>query len=290
MLDSIVRCAAIVSIALSLTACTGGGGSRTLIQNKGSDTLVNVAQAWAETYRTVNPAVAVAVSGGGSGTGIASLINGTVDLANASRGIKALEQEEIEKANGVEAIEHTVAADAVVFFIHKDNPIEGLNIEQLACMYGEGGKCSKWTDLDVEVPGCANQEIILVSRQSNSGTYVFVRDMVLGEKRDFRLGTRDMQGSKDVVDLVGHTPCAIGYSGLGYANAEVRASCVAKDASSKCIEPTTETAKSGTYPLSRPLFMYTLGQPTGPVLAYLDWIKSDAGQTIVANNGFVPVN
>ena len=117
-----------------------------------------------------------------------------------------------------------------------------------------------------------------------------VREMVLGKERDFKLGTRDMQGSKDVVDLVGHTPCAIGYSGLGYATPEVTAICVAQDKSSDCIIPTLESAKSGTYPLSRPLFMYTLGQPTGPVLAYLDWIKSDAGQTIVADNGFVPIN
>jgi len=276
--------------SVSIGGCTGGGqGERTLIQNKGSDTLVNVAQAWAETYRTVNPKVAVAVSGGGSGTGIAALINGTVDIANASRDIKPSEQEEIHKAQGKDAIAHTVAADAVVFYVHKDNPLTGLTVKQIACIYGEGGECDTWASLDDEVPGCAGQQIIRVSRQSNSGTYEFVREHVLGPERDFKLGSRDMQGSKDVVDLVSKTPCAIGYSGLGYATHELKILCVSKDGASPCVVPTVDSARSGEYPLSRPLYMYTLGEPTGAVKTYLDWILSDTGQKIVAENGFVPV-
>jgi phosphate transport system substrate-binding protein len=278
-------------IAMTVTACSGGEqGSRTILQNKGSDTMVNVAQAWAETYRTVHPEVAVAVSGGGSGTGIASLINGTVDIANASRDIHAEEREAIRKAHGVDPLEHVVAHDAVVFFVHNDNPLSGLNLEQIACIYGEGGSCENWSDVGTSVPSCADQHIIRISRQSNSGTYEFVRDAVLGKGHDFKLGSRDMQGSKDVVDLVSKTPCAIGYSGLGYATHELKALCIAKDPASPCTQPTAANALSRVYPLSRPLFIYTLGEPKPAAREYLAWIQSPTGQKIVADSGFIPIH
>ncbi len=281
---------ALACMSLLFAACSGGDrASRTLIQNKGSDTLVNVAQAWAENYRKVDESVGVAVSGGGSGTGIAALINGTVDIANASRGIKLEEQEKVKASNGVGAVEHTVAVDAVVFFVHKDNPIKSITVQQLACIYAEGGKCENWGDLGLEVPGCSGQELIRVSRQSNSGTYEFVREEVLGKNTDFKLGSRDLSGSKDVVDLVGSTPCAIGYSGLGYGTDRVKAVCLSAAPGEQCIAPTLATAADGSYVLSRPLFMYTLGEPKGAVATYLEWIKSAAGQKIVADNGFVPV-
>lgn len=273
-----------------LAACTGGGSDRVLLQNKGSDTLVNVAQAWAETYRSVKPEVAIAVSGGGSGTGIAALINGTVDIANSSRDMHADEREQVKAHTGKDAVEHKVARDAIVVFIHASNPAKSLTMQQLACIYGEGGTCDTWTSVGVEVPGCADQKIIRVSRQSNSGTYEYFREAVLGKATDFKLGSRDMQGSKDVVDLISKTPCAIGYSGMGYANAEVHQVCVAKDASTACVAPTPATAKSSEYPLSRVLFMYTLGQPQGDTKDYLAWILSPTGQKIVADNGFVPIN
>lgn len=280
---------ATLTLAVGIFSCTGGGSDRILIQNKGSDTLVNVAQAWAERYRAVAPNVAIAVSGGGSGTGIAALINGTVDLANASREITADERAEIVKAHGVEPVEHTVARDAVVVFIHPSNPLVHLTFEQLACIYGEGGTCEHWGDVGAEVPGCAGQEIIRVSRQSNSGTYEFFRETVLGHDGDFKLGSRDMQGSKDVVDLISQTPCAIGYSGMGYATKDVKEVCVAKNAEAPCMEPTPANALSGAYPMSRGLYMYTLGEAKGPVKDYLDWILSPPGQKIVAASGFVPV-
>jgi phosphate transport system substrate-binding protein len=277
-------------IALALAGCSGGErAQRTVVQNKGSDTMVNLAQAWAETYRRVNPDVAIAVSGGGSGTGIAALINGTVDLANASRDIKPEEQESIRKANGKPAVEHVVAFDAVVFYVHADNPLSGLTLDQLACIYGEGGECETWTQVGAEVPGCAGQSIIRVSRQSNSGTYEFVRDHVLGKERDFKLGSRDMQGSKDVVDLVEHTPCAIGYSGIGYATQNVKALCVSNKQGEPCVAPSVEAARSKVYPLARPLFMYTLGEAEGAVAGYLAWIDTADGQRIVGENGFVPI-
>jgi len=283
-------CAAMLGAAALAWSCGGGGSSRVLIQNKGSDTLVNLAQAWAENYRTVNPSVGVAVSGGGSGTGIAALINGTVDIANASRDMHPQEKEQVRAHNGKDALEHRVARDAIVIYVNKANPLEKITIANLACIYAEDGKCETWSSVGAEVPGCADQKIIRVSRQSNSGTYEFFRDAVLGNNKDFKLGSRDMQGSKDVVDLVTKTPCAIGYSGMGYITADVKVLCLAKDASSPCVAPTPAAAKSGEYPLSRWLYMFTIGEPQGHVKEYLDWILSPAGQQIVAQNGYVPVN
>jgi phosphate transport system substrate-binding protein len=277
----------VASVSLMLVACGGGSGSgRTVIQNKGSDTLVNVAQAWAENYGEVDPNVAVAVSGGGSGTGISAMINGTVDIANASREMK---EDEIEaaRANGIEPVEHIVGLDALAVFLHEDNPLEEITLEQLAGIYGEGGTITKWSDLGVTVPGCDSDEIVVVSRQNNSGTYVYFRETLLGDG-DFKLGTRDMHGSKDVVDLVMNTPCAIGYSGLAYATDEVHMPCVYDEAGT-CVTPSSETAIDGSYPIARSLLMYTAGEPTGAVATYLEWVLSNEGQCIIAEKGYAPV-
>ena len=276
----------LMSAAVALVAACGGGEHRQVIQNKGSDTLVNVAQAWAEAYQTVNPNVVVAVSGGGSGTGIAALINGTVDIANASRAMKDSEIEQA-RANQHDPIQHVVGYDALAVFLNMNNPIDAFTLEQLAQIYADGGSFTKWTDLGVEVPGCQDQEIVVVSRQNNSGTYEYFREDVLGDA-DFRLGTRDMHGSKDVVDLVEKTPCAIGYSGLAYTTDHVKMPCIARDSESGCVEPTIQSAVDGSYPIARPLFMYTSGEPTGATGDYLNWIKSDEGQCIILEKGYAP--
>jgi phosphate transport system substrate-binding protein len=273
-----------VTLAFMLGAC-GGGEQRQVIQNKGSDTLVNVAQAWAEAYQLVDPAVVVAVSGGGSGTGIAALINGTVDLANSSRAMKDKEVQQARDA-GQDPVQHIVGYDALAVYLHADNPAESLSLDQLAQIYGDGGTYLSWTDLGLEVPGCKNQEIVVVSRQNNSGTYAYFRETVLGKEGDFRLGTRDMHGSKDVVDLVENTPCAIGYSGLAYTTDHVKLACIKTADDADCVIPTVATASDGSYPIARPLFMYTNGQPEGVVGAYLDWIKSDEGQCIILEKGY----
>jgi phosphate transport system substrate-binding protein len=262
--------------------------ARTEIQNKGSDTLVNVAQAWAEAYEAVDPDVAVAVSGGGSGTGIAALINGTVDIANASREIKGKEKELAQK-NGQHPIEHSVGYDALAVFLHQNNPIESLSIEALAQIYGRRGEVTKWTDIGIEVPGCKGQKIIVVGRQNNSGTYVYFKDTVLGKKGKYRQGTLDMHGSKDVVDLIEKTPCAIGYSGLAYATSHIKTACIRQDAREGCVSPSVETAVDGSYPIARPLLMYTNGEPTGVIKSYLDWILSDPGQCIIKGKGYAPI-
>ena len=270
---------------LLLAGCSRSGSQRQVLQNKGSDTLVNVAQAWAEAYQGINPELAIAVTGGGSGTGIASMINGTVDLANSSRKIKDSEMEQAQ-ANGQNPIEHIVGYDALAVYTHPDNPLDGVSIEQLASVYGENGPVVNWTQLGIEVPGCAEQEIVRISRQNNSGTFAYFREAVLGEG-DFKLGSLDMHGSKDVVDLVMNTPCAIGYSGLAYATPEVKMPCVLTG-SGDCVDPTVESASNGSYPIARPLYMYTNGEPQGAVKEYLDWILSDEGQCIILDKGYAP--
>jgi phosphate transport system substrate-binding protein len=274
-----------VATTAMLSAC-GGVQQRQFIHNNGSDTLVNVAQAWAEEYQTVDPAVVVAVSGGGSGTGIAALINGTVDIANASRSIKDKEIK-LAKDNGQDPVKHVVGFDALAVYLHADNPMDVISIEQLAEIYGDGGSYLSWTDLGVEVPGCKDQEIVVVSRQNNSGTYAYFREAVLGDG-DFKLGTRDMHGSKDVVDLVENTPCAIGYSGLAYATEHVKLGCVAQTTGGDCTNPSVASALDGSYPIARPLFMYTNGQPTGFIGDYMKWIMSNDGQCIILNKGYAP--
>lgn len=279
-------------IALALLAAGLGAAlavqARTLIQNKGSDTLVNVAQAWAEAYPAVNPEVAVAVSGGGSGTGIAAMINGTVDIANASR---KMEEKEIKaaEANGQHPVEHLVGFDALAVFINNNNPITSLSLKQLRDIYGRDPKYTKWSDLGVKVPGCDSDEIVVASRQNNSGTYAYFKETVLGEKGKYRTGTLDMHGSKEVVDLVEKTACAIGYSGLAYATDHVKKVCVATQTGGPCVAPSVATASDHSYPISRPLFMYTNGEPRGEVKKYLDWILSDAGQCILKKKGYAPV-
>jgi phosphate transport system substrate-binding protein len=280
---------ALALLALA-TACGGGvnGASRTVIQNKGSDTLLNVAQAWAEAYSTVNPECTVAVSGGGSGTGISAMINGTVDLANASRKMK---ERELAAAgeNGVTPVEFVVGYDALAVYVHAANPIESITMEQLAGIYGDGGLLVRWSQLGVTIPNGGSDEIVRVSRQNNSGTFVYFREAVLGREGKYKLGSLDMHGSKDVVDLVENTPGAIGYSGLAYATDHVKLVPVISADSGAPVTPSVDTAVDRTYPIARPLLMYTAGQPEGAVAEYLDWILSDDGQRIILAKGYAPV-
>lgn len=267
---------------------TTGGKSRTTIQNKGSDTMVNVAQVWAEEYKKLQPHVDVEVSGGGSGVGLAALTKGTIDLANASRDMKAEEKALAKKNTGKEPKEFVVGFDALAVYVHKDNPLTEINHDQLTAIFAEGGKITKWSELGVKVPA-AHDLIIRVSRQSSSGTYEFFREHVLA-KKDFKLGSRDMNGSKEVVELVATTTGAIGYSGLGYNEpGKVRMLNVSPKAGQPAIEPSVATTLSKQYPIARPLLVYTLGEPTGELKNYIDWILADAGQKIVEKSGYVPL-
>jgi phosphate transport system substrate-binding protein len=264
-------------------------GVRVVVRDAGSDTMVNLAQAWAEEYATVMPSVSVEVGGGGSATGIASLIDGTADLANCSR---KMEPEEIAAARarwGREPVEWTVGFDALAIYVHPSNPLQSVTLDQLAHVYGREHEIQRWKQLGVTIPGVASDGIILISRQSNSGTYQYFRQTILGARGDFRLGTRDLNGSKEVVTLIASVPTAIGYSGMGYATPEVKMLHVAKKAGEEAYPPTAENTINGHYPISRPLYIYTLGQPSKPVLEYLRWIQTAAGQKVVEQSGYVPV-
>ncbi len=259
------------------------------LQNIGSDTMVNLAQAWAEAYHNVDPKVSVEVSGGGSGIGVAALINGTCDIANSSR---KLEKEEEEKATakygGKHPTEHHIGYDALAIYVHPSNPITEISIEQLAEIYKEGGKFSKWSDLGVTMPS-GQDEIVRASRQNNSGTYHYFREAVVGKKNDFKQGSRDMNGSKEVVDLVGTTPSAIGFSGIGYHTSKVKVVKVSKKTGEPGVEPTIKTTLDKTYPIARPMFMYVPPSAKPEAEKYIAWIVSEPGQKIVIKEGYVPL-
>ena len=276
---------------LALTAACGGGvngASRTLIQNKGSDTLLNVAQAWAEAYSEIAPTCAVAVSGGGSGTGISAMINGTVDVANSSRKMKERELA-AARENGISPVEFVVGFDALAIYVHADNPIESITLEQLAGIYGDGGAIERWSQMGVTMAEGGRDEIVRVSRQNNSGTFIYFREAVLGNEGKYKLGSLDMHGSKDVVDLVENTPGAIGFSGLAYATEHVKPVPVVSAESGAPVAPSVDSAVDRTYPIARPLLMYTAGQPEGVIAEYLNWILSDEGQRIILTKGYAPV-
>jgi len=287
--------AAALAVCLLQTGCgknePGGGGDaakRQTIQNKGSDTMVNVAQVWAEDYKKTHPNVDVEVSGGGSGVGIAALIRGTIDIANASRNMKPEEIAQAQKNTGKTPVEIVVGYDALAVYVHQDNPMNEISTEQLAAIFAEDGKVTKWSELGIKIPG-GQDEIIRVSRQSSSGTYEFFREHVLN-KKDFKLGSRDMNGSKEVVELVASTAGAIGYSGMGYNEpGRVKMLKVSPKAGAPAIEPSVANALSKTYPIARALFVYTLGEPQGAVKNYVDWMLGDAGQQIVEKSGYVPL-
>jgi phosphate transport system substrate-binding protein len=284
----------IISVGLFVSSCGKKGGDEstaiTVIQNTGSDTMVNLAQAWAETYAKIDSMVSVEVSGGGSGTGIAALINGTVDIANCSRKVEPEELEKAKQNTGKEPKEFVVGYDALAVYVHKNNPLDEITIEQLAEIYGETGKITRWSQLGVTLPGGASDEIILISRQSNSGTYHYFREAILGKGLDFRLGTRDLHGSKDVVELISTTPGAIGYSGMGYTTEDVKMLKIARQPGEVAYAPTVENTLNHIYPISRPLFIYTLGEPNETIKKYLDWIHSPEGQQVVTSSGYVPLN
>lgn len=279
---------ALISIMILVTAQSRAADEKTeLVQNRGSDSMAISVIAWAEAYKRINPNVRISVSGGGSGTGIAGLVNGTVSIANASRAITEKEANRAREHN-IDPVEHLVGHDAVAIYVHKDNPIHSLSIDQIKEIFADGGEVERWSDLGIEVPGCGDQKIVRVSRQSSSGTYARMRKTVLGGKR-YRLGTLEMQGSKDVVELIGKTPCAIGYSSYAYVTPNVRAACISPEETDNCVIPSIAAVTDHSYPLARPLFMYTNGQPVGGIKDYLDWVLSDEGQCILLQKQYAPV-
>jgi phosphate transport system substrate-binding protein len=267
----------------------GVNAPTTVIRVEGSDTMVNVAQAWAEQYHQRHPDVSVQVLGGGSGVGIASLIDGNCDLANTSRKMKPDEIKAARKHRGQDPREIVVGKDALAIYVHKRNPLDSISKEELAALYGEDGVITSWPQLGVSGSALGTSVITRINRQSGSGTYSYFREAILGKGKDLKLASVDANGSKDAVSLVSRTPSAIGYSGMGYATDDVKVLNVSKHRGEPGVAPTVENANNGSYPITRPLQIYVIGEPTGAVKDYLDWILSPEGQKVVLDLGYVPV-
>jgi len=271
----------------SSSAEAASDSSATYIENKGSDTIVNLALAWAERYQSNQPEVRISVTGGGSGTGIASLINGTVDIANASRKIKEEEIEEA-KSNGIEPVEHIIARDAIAVIVNPENPVNELTLKQISDIYS--GKYSNWSEV-----GGDDRPIVRLSRETNSGTHVYFLETVLrlgnsDDKTLFSMDTLLLPSSEGIVAEVRQNPNAIGYDGLGYVPKDLKMIAIAEEEGGAYVLPSIPTVNDKSYPIARDLYMYTDGQPTGIVKEYLDWILSPEAQEIVAELGFVPAS
>ena len=270
-----------------MLALVGCGGGPVVLQDKGSDTMVNLMQKLSEQYLAEKPNVVVAVTGGGTGTGIKSLLDGTTDMANASRGMKDEEKKQAEE-KGIHPVETVIAFDGLAIYVHQDNPLAAASFEDLKCIYGAEGTCKRWSDLGVTLDCGGSDEILKVGRQNNSGTYEYFREEVLGKEGKFT-NTMDQSGTQQVVDVVATSPCAIGYGGMGYHNAKARFVCLSKAKGAPCTEPSVDHVKDKSYDFSRPLYVYTNGAPQGEVAAFLEWAKGPVGQKIVLDSGFVPL-
>lgn len=290
---SVVFIAVLGLSALGLAGCNGDGAADSgtgtgtgssgeelvgSINVEGSDTIVNMGQAWAELFMEENPGVMISVKGGGSGTGVAALINGTVDFAAASRDMK---QEEIDQAKdvGVDPIEHVIAKDGISVAVNPANPITDITIEQLGKIYR--GEISNWKEV-----GGPDKGIVLLSRDSSSGTYEFFKEAVVGKDAEYAKEAKLLSSNQAIVDEVAGNDAAIGYVGLGYAD---NAGSAIKVLSVEGVAASMGTVIEGTYPLGRDLYMYSNGQPDGVMAAYLEWILGSEGQAIVADQGFVPL-
>jgi len=259
------------------------GSEQKLITIKGSDTMVHLASSWAETFMMQNPDIEVSVTGGGSGTGIAALLNGTTDICAASRKIKDKElQLALEK--NIHPHEIAVAKDGIAVVVHPNNPVKELTLEQLSKIFTDNSL--RWSDV-----GGPDEEILVLSRESSSGTYVFFQEMVL-KKQDYMQDAKLMPATSAIIQSVSTDKSAIGYVGLGYALAakdKVKIISVKADDISPAVTPSEQTVKSGQYPIARPLFLYLNSEPQGMVKKFMDFCLSSAGQKVVTDTGYIAV-
>jgi len=246
---------------------------------KGSDTMVILAQKWAEVYMKTNAEVVIQVTGGGSGTGISALINGSTDICNSSRPLKRSEMDKLKERYNTMGIEIPCAKDGITIFLHESNPVKELSLKQLSDIYS--GRVTNWKQV-----GGPDANIKLYGRENSSGTYVFFKDEVV--KTDYASNCQTLPGTAAVVNAVKNDKNGIGYGGAAYA-VGVKHCKVKKDDSSPAVEPTAENIKAGTYPISRYLYMYMTNRPTGEIKTYVDWILSPAGQSLVTELGYFPV-
>jgi phosphate transport system substrate-binding protein len=250
------------------------------ISVKGSDTMVILGQRWAEDFMKTHPGSQIQVTGGGSGTGISALINGTTDICQSSREMKPAEKDKLKEKYKTTGVEIPVAKDGVTIYVHVSNPIEALTIDQLKQIYT--GKITNWRDV-----GGPDKKIIPYSRENSSGTYVFFKEEVLGGA-DFAASAQTLPGTAAVVNAVAKEKNSIGYGGAAYAK-NIKLLKIKKDASSAAVDPDKASVQSGTYPLARPLFFYLRDKPSGDVGAFIDWVLSPAGQSLAETVGYFPI-
>jgi phosphate transport system substrate-binding protein len=271
-------------LGLILGGCGGGKGSAPAARSvtiKGSDTMVILGQRWAETYMKEYPDKRIQVTGGGSGTGIAALINGGTDICEASRTMKDKEKAMVRTRHGKDVVEIPVALDGVAIYVPESSPIKSISIAQLKSIYT--GTITNWRDV-----GGKDQRIVAYSRENNSGTYVFFKEHVL-KGEDFARDVQTLPGTAAVVNAVSKDPASLGYGGIAYASG-IRPLAVKPDDASEEVKPSLETVEAGTYPLSRHLYFYTVGPPTGETKAFIDWVLSPEGQKICEAVGYYPLN
>ncbi len=276
-------CISLVVLFLSTFAIA----AQNMLQIKGSDTMVNLGQAWAESYMEADPENFIAVTGGGSGTGLAALVSGTCDIAMSSRDIKTKEIELAEK-KGIKPFEVKAALDGLAVVVNPKNTVDKLTLDQLADVFT--GKITNWKQL-----GGHDGKIVILSREVNSGTHVYFKEHVLRKgnpngTEEFASSALMLSSSQAIADEVAGNAEAIGYYGMGYISAKQKTVSIAPDANSEYVAPTIDNVVSGHYPISRPLYLYTKGEPTGAVKKFIDFVLSKKGQQIVVETDFVPVS
>ena len=275
ILKIITQGLAIVTVLLAPLAAAAGE-----ITVKGSDTMVILGQRWAEEYMRVHPKATVQVTGGGSGTGISALINGTTEICQASRPMSAAEKEKLRDRYATIGVEIPVARDGLSVYVNESNPLTEITMDQLKLIFT--GKVTNWKEL-----GGPDAKIVVYSRENSSGTYVFFKEHVL-KNADYTVRAQSMPGTAAVVNAVAKEKFGIGYGGAAYAKG-IKVLKVKQDAGSPAIAPDEAHVKDGSYPLSRPLFFYLRNKPTGDAGAFVDWVLSAAGQAIVTKVGYYPI-
>jgi phosphate transport system substrate-binding protein len=262
------------------TPSPSAAAEKSNITVKGSDTMVILGQRWAETYMKANPGITIQVTGGGSGTGIAALINGSTDICEASRPMKDKEKEDVQAKRGAPAVEIKVALDALAVYVNDKSPLQEISIPALSKIYL--GETKDWKDV-----GGKTHPIVLYGRENNSGTYGYFKEHVLGNK-DFAPATQTLAGTSAVVNAVKGDEYGIGYGGIAYLEG-IKALKVKKDDAASAVAPSLQTAQDGSYPISRFLYFYTAGEPTGSIKKFIDWTKSAEGQKVVNDTGYYPL-
>ena len=246
---------------------------------KGSDTMVILAQKWAEVYMKSHPETVIQVTGGGSGTGISALINGATDICNASRPMKQSEMDKLKERYASLGVEIRCAKDGITVYVNESNPVKELTLKQLSDIFS--GRTKNWKEV-----GGPDQGITLYGRENSSGTYVFFKEHVV--KADYAASCQTLPGTAAVVNAVAKDKYGIGYGGAAYAKG-VKPCPVKKDDKSQAFAASSETIRSGQYPISRYLYMYVRNRPTGEMKSYIDWILGPEGQKLVAETGYFPV-